>query len=498
MGNRGEWLISSRVLARVSRWLWAAVLVCLPVTSFRYFLFLGESTQVRPLALYPLVVLFPILLLRWWRGEVRRSLPGSLVVWAAFLAAAALSSAMGALNPPIPLRGSEYIERVTRAWVTAGIGTMFFVSAIWMNQDEEQVRYSARWLLVGLCLHFVWSLVQALSFYTSFLPRPVLREWQMAFLMRAPIKNRRFSGLAFEPSWLAGQLLTLYLPWLIAALLTHRRVFRERWIEPVLLVATVVLLMLTYSRGGIVYSLVTTLIVVVGPGRAETKQLLRAGWAWVWRGKRSEERVSWRQRVLTALIVAGIGIVAGGAGFLLVQKPYFQALFSAWERADTLEEYIIQNYAGGRAAYVWAALGVYGDHPWWGAGLGASGLTMYNHLPDFAKTTVFDIARQLAPDSQAVPNPKSMPARLLAETGLIGTALFLAFSLSLAGEVRRLLRSPGGRFFGLVGIFTWIAVLLYNMTQDSFATPNLWINLGILLGLANGGSASISEPKETS
>ena len=37
--------------------------------------------------------------------------------------------------------------------------------------------------------------------------------------------------MAYEPSWLAGQIATVYLPWLLAAALTRVRVFRFRWLE---------------------------------------------------------------------------------------------------------------------------------------------------------------------------------------------------------------------------------------------------------------------------
>ncbi len=109
---------------------------------------------------------------------------------------------------------------------------------------------------------------------------------------------------------------------------------------------------------------------------------------------------------------------------------------------------------------------------------------MYDYLPNFSKTSLFEIARQLDPSSHAIPNPKSMYIRLLSETGLIGMALFLALQFSMLADMRSLLRSGAKRVFGLAGIFTWIAILLYNATQDSLATPNLWINLGILIGLA--------------
>jgi O-antigen ligase len=100
-------------------------------------------------------------------------------------------------------------------------------------------------------------------------------------------------------------------------------------------------------------------------------------------------------------------------------------------------------------------------------------------------TTVPEIARQLSPENRLYPNPKNMYARLLAETGLVGFILFVAFLFSLLADSLIALRqtSPRLRFLGIAGLFSWIAIALYNVTQDSFATPNLWINLGILAGM---------------
>jgi hypothetical protein len=39
------------------------------------------------------------------------------------------------------------------------------------------------------------------------------------------------------------------------------------------------------------------------------------------------------------------------------------------------------------------------------------------------------------------------------------------------------------RYLGIAGLFSWLAVAMYNVTQDSFATPNIWINFGILAGM---------------
>jgi O-antigen ligase len=76
--------------------------------------------------------------------------------------------------------------------------------------------------------------------------------------------------------------------------------------------------------------------------------------------------------------------------------------------------------------------------------------------------------------------------RLLAETGLVGFFLFVAFQLSLLGDALAALNRSLSmwRYVGMAALFTWLSLLIYNMTQDSFATPNLWINLGMLAGLS--------------
>lgn len=78
-----------------------------------------------------------------------------------------------------------------------------------------------------------------------------------------------------------------------------------------------------------------------------------------------------------------------------------------------------------------------------------------------------------------------MYVRLLAETGLIGLFVFVAFLFSVLGDALQALRSGTllKRYLGIAGVFSWFAVALYNTTQDSFATPNIWINFGILVGM---------------
>ena len=461
-------------VASLTRFLWGAALFTLPVTSFRYFPGMGEGTLVRPLAFYPIALLGLVLAVQLWRGKT--SLPRTgvwipLTVLVLFLLAA---SSYGALLNPLSLRGQDYFGRVMRAWVTVLIGLSFFITAVWMNRSEAELRFTLRWLLAGFGMDVLWSGVQALAFYTPLLEKVTVTHWQLIFSMRELVRTNRVSGMAYEPAWLAGQIATTYLPWLVAALLTGIRVTRFKAYELILLGLAGLLLLATYSRGGLLTALAALLLTLLFAGRAE----IRSGWIWFRAGF---------QRGGALLLRLGISLLVigalTGAGLFLSQKGYVSRLFNS--NAGSLEEFIIENSAGARAAYTFGALGAYAESPWLGVGLGASGFYIYDHLPDWSLTTVPEIARQLSPENRLYPNPKNMYARLLAEAGLIGFFLFIAFQFSILGDVLTALQGKSGlmRYLGIAGLFSWLAISMYNATQDSFATPNIWINLGIVAGM---------------
>jgi len=456
------------------RFTWAAVLLTLPVTSFRYFPG-DDGTYVRPLALYPLTVLALILFIQLARRKISFPAAGALTPLLAFLLAAAAAGVLGLLLSPVPVRGQDALGRIARAWATILIGVAFFGASVWINRTEVDLRFTLKWLLAGLVLDMLWSSVQGATFYLHVLPKPLVTHWQRAFSMRELIRTNRVSGLAYEPSWLAGQLATVYLPWLFASVLTGQRLTRHKWLEPGLFVLALVLLLATYSRGGLLTVAVAAALTLLFVGRDQ----IRAAAIWLFTGYRGGRRLGLK---IGSLIL--MALAAAGALLFLEQKGYIARLWST--QASSVEDFLIANSAGARAAYTWSALAAYGEHPWLGVGPGASGLYMYNHLPDWALTTVPEIARQLSPDSALYPNPKNLYVRLLAETGLIGFFLFLAFQFFVLGDALAALRQGSRlwRFLAVAGIFTWFALVVYNMTQDSLAIPNLWINLGVLAGMS--------------
>ncbi len=469
----------------VIRFLWALVLLTLPVTSFRYFPFLGRSTQVRPLAAYPLALLLPLLLFRWLRRRTDR-LPDSLTLFGAFLAVALAMTALGALYAPPELRGQTYWGRALRAWVTVGLGTAFFLAAIWMNRDEADIRFSLRWLFLGFAVDVLWSGVQAVTFYTPLLEKRVVTMWQLAFSIRELVGTNRVSGMAFEPAWLAGQIATLYLPWLVAAILARYSFGRHRSYLPLLLLVVAFgLLLMTYSRGGLFITLLATGLTTLFTGREDMARV----WEWFVSAFRDGEAplnrklLGWTLRLGVIILILSTAV---GVFLFLGQKGYFSRLWST--SADSLLDYIIANHAGARTAYAVSATRIFLTHPWTGVGLGASGFYMYGNLPEWALTRLPEIAWHLDPGARLFPNPKNIYLRLLAETGLSGFIIFLTFYLAILSDILSVLHSSQEnafrRFLGVAGLFTWLAVGMLNLTQDSLAIPRMWINLGMVIGVA--------------
>lgn len=458
-------------LERAARFLWGLVLLTLPVTSFRYMPDFMGRTLIQPLAFYPLALLLPILLVLFWRNR-RVPLPANATLLLAFLFFVLLGSLLGMLAAVLPLRGAQYEERVLRGWFSLLAGLAFFFAAFWMNRSEKDLHNSLKWIYAGLALTIAWSLVQAVAVNTPLIPRNLVNQIQLTFSVR-PLLARRISGFSYESAWLADQIVILYLPWVFAALITSRRLFKQLWVEPLLIVMSFAVLVFTYSRGGLFSAALCILAVSILMGRG----IIKRGWAWL-RSPLSAPGLWLRLGVVLLLVLT---LVA--AGSFLSRYEYFANIWSLGEQEDPLA-YLVDIGAGQRLAYAIAGYQVYEQQPLTGVGLGASGLYLLPQYPDWA-VLIPEVARQLSPDSSLIPNTKSLYVRLLAETGLPGFWLFVAFLGSFLAFILRMQASASSflRFVAVAGLFAWIGIALRNLTQDSFTLPIMWVMLGLLAGL---------------
>jgi O-antigen ligase len=473
-------LISPDWLPKLKRFLWGAVLLALPVTSFRYMPFLGSDTQVKPLSLLPAALLLLVLLAQC--VQERR-----MVLWdnhylplIAFILLAGAASAIGYLLAPAQLYSYTYPGRVIRAWLSFGVGLVFLLTSVCMNRNEEDLKFTIKWIYLGLIAEVGWSVVQLLQIYFNVIPS--LDTIQKTVMMAGLPPNDRISGLALEPSWLAAQVIVIYLPWAVAAFLKNVQWgISRKWLLPIF-AACLFLLVFSYSRAGILIAAAALALTFLGAGWQNVQQ----GWKWFILPIRNKIvfkqplEVGFRVVILVALL-AGL---AGGA-IVLSRNKYFAQI---WQSDKTnLTDYFIDIYAGPRLAYSVAGWTIFEQHPWTGVGLGGVGLYMIQALPDWAHINISETAQLLSPDNNVIPNTKNLYTRLLAETGILGFWAFLTFYLLMLGTLLRMIRSKKRTltYLGTASLMGWLAIVLLGVTQDSLAMPLVWIPFGILIGMAS-------------
>jgi O-antigen ligase len=480
-------LFAPERLERITRFLWALVLVVFPVTSFPFIPFLGTNTQVRPLSIYPVALLLVLLGIRCFQERRLLFWNNALLPLLVFAMAALFSSAVGILFAPLNLYQVSYEGRVLRAWITLAVGLIFLITSIGMNRDEYDLKFTLKWLYAGFVIQAGWSLVQLFSFYV---PNELLRNAvgnlvnsiQTTFVVAGLAPHQRVSGLTLEPSWLAAQVMTAYLPFAFAALLKRYRWDRHVWLATAILVTNILLLIFTFSRSGILIVAVAMVLTALFAGWQQIKQ----AWRWFLHPFRLTNSTPWRRTIETSLrIFIIIAILAGSIGGinLLGQNSYFAQI---WKSNKTdLVSYLVDIYAGPRLAYAWAGWTIFEQHPWTGVGLGASGQYIRDALPDWAHFNVPEISVFLSPENMTYPNTKNLYVRLLAETGILGFWLFVSFYLLVLAKILTLLRSlrKDVVFIGVAGLFSWLAIVALGLSQDSLAMPTIWLPLGILIGL---------------
>lgn len=464
-------------LKKLSGILFGLVLLTLPVTSFRYFPTWFGRTTIQPLAFYPLALLFPLLVyLLWRRGSLR--LPMEIVPLLAFILVAVLATVFGGLYAPLDVHGISYLDRVLRGWVSLGIGLAFFIASYLAARHVIGVTRALKWLYIGLGATAVWGLIQAVVVHTGIIDLDFIDNLQLSFSLR-PVVNRRISGFANEPAWLSDQLVIFSLPWLVGAILTNYRISRRRWLEPLLLVVCFILLLFTVSRSGIFNGIIVSLLVVLFAGR----HLIRSLRDWFVAPFQAKQRQGWTLRIALVLLVLVLAVVAFS---MLSRYEYFTNLWPI-DLSEGLLHYLQSNFVGARVSYAVAGFRTFSLHPWTGVGFGASGFYLYDLVPEEGINMLPELSRNLSPDSSVLINVKNIYIRLLAETGLIGFWLFVAFFLSILGSIRRLFTAKDSacKFVGTAGFFAWLAIVMRNFSQDSLTFPVMWVVLGMILGFAH-------------
>ncbi|MBC8331657.1 MAG: O-antigen ligase family protein [Anaerolineae bacterium] len=457
-------------MERVQKIFWALFLLTLPVTSFPYFPGgVGGRTEVRPLSIYPLIVL---LLIYTLPRLFTHSTPRTALPLGAFVLVALASTALACTRGIDPDIGISVSSRAVRMTATLLLGAAFYITVAVIPRTVEELRFALRWLYAGFGIALLWGCVQIgyILFYT---PEYFdLIEYLQGFFSVRGLFETRISGMTYEPNWFAEQITFLLMPWLFAAVMSGYSAFRRRWrfvtVELLLLVWASFVLVYTYSRTGyVLWGLQLVLAFLFRGGRKPGRSLN-------WRGIT-------RRLLQVGLMLAVLLAVVFAFGS---RNRYFSRLWSYWTDENATGSYVQYIAVSQRIAYWETAYRIYEDYPWTGIGLGNYTFYFEETLTDRPLYPTPELVYKFTPAEgrNRLVVPKNMFARILAETGLIGSAAFVAFVVAVLGATLYLLLSPERepRYWGLAGLLSLVVFLGVGFSVDSFAIPNMWVVFGLI------------------
>ena len=464
----------------------------LPITSLPLLSSRMGGTLVSPPAIITVMLAAPIwLLLLILR---RLSLPREALPWLAFCGAVVLSSALAFFLPLPPYRSFTPLEAETSAVITFVISAVFYLLfASWLREPRD-FAWILRAVNLGGMLILAWSLAQLYVVlvqdgnYPGLMVR--MHSWISIRSLGDRIFTLRLTGLAFEPSWLAHQLNLVYLPlWLgatISGYSSFRKVLRLS-LENVLLILGLIVLVFTYSRIGLLAILLALAYGIFQASRSAVR------WLRAWLIRHNWPASPWLGPLL-GLGLALIYVLAVLALLSILSRsdPRIARLLSMDGLPANLLDFAAQVDFAERVLYWMNGWQVFARYPFLGVGLGNAGFFFREHLP--AVGLRFPEISQILNQALFLPNIKSFWVRLLAETGLLGTSLFLSWYLLLWTSSRNLAAQPSAlmRALGWMGSLSLITFLAEGFSVDSFALPYLWVSLGLLTAasaLARKGKA---------
>jgi len=478
-------------LSIITRIAWALFFITLPVTSFPYFPSgTGGRTLVRPLATYPMVVLLLLLVLP---RLFKRPLPKTFLALLAFTLAALISTVFAFTADIEVLRGITPLSRLVRNLATLGLGIAFYFTATLLNESWDELKQSLRWMYVGFGAALLWGTIQIPIVILNSTTYYRLINFFQSFISTRKLFTTRISGLTYEPKWFAEQICFLLLPWLIASVLTQRSSFSWRWrkvtVEWVLLGWAVIVLLFTFSRTGM---FLLVLLAFIG-------YLLYNAPISAFRPHRVNEGIerpkkTWQRRIIeigsVVLIVIATLYVVGS------QNAYFSRLWRYWTEAKSRNKTYFEFIAVEQRFVYWeTALNIFSEDPWLGVGLGNYAFYFDDNLPNRPWDMQKEIVRQITPGEgrDRLITPKNLVARLIAETGILGTGAFLVFVLAVIGCTLYLWFSPSSdqKFWGLSAFLALIVFGFVVFSFDSFALPNMWVVFGLITAASH-----LPDPKE--
>ena len=483
--------------SRILTWNWYLIFALIPFTGLTILASLSGS-MVAP----PSVVFVMILAVLWLIPYVLKKgkLPIQTLPMLFFFLAALVSTALAFFVITPEYKDVSFARNVLKGFVTLVLGLITYIVIASFPKKTSQIKKALQIINWAGFAVLGWTAIR-LGYWYIFHSYPNWLETIQEFFSTVNLSTGRALGFTMEPSWLAHQLNMLFLPFWLAAAIQNTTVHSKKALgisfENILLVGGIITMMLTLSRAGIAaFFLVIALVFVIMNKRLVT-----------WLGERFSrkkkepsdfpaKRASIRKTLITiGLILTYIVLIVIVAILLTKLDPRMATLFNFnFQGQNAILDYANNLKFGERVAYWAAGWNIFNSHPVLGVGVGLAGYYIPSNLPSYSWGMVE--VRSIAYRSSMLFNIKSLWIRILAETGLIGFAIFLGWVLVIFLSSRFLIKNENilMKTIGWAGIFMLLAMILDGFSVDSFALPYIWATTGLVTAASSIALSSKVKP----
>ncbi len=469
--------------SRILNWNWYLIFALIPITGLTLLASLAGS-MVAPLS----VVLVLILAVLWLIPYLlkRGTLPMQAVPILVFGLAALVSTALAFFVITPEYKNISFLRNVLKGIVTLVLGLITYLVIASFPKKTSQIKKALQIINWAGFAILAWTALR-LGYWYIFHDYSSWVTSIQRFFATGTLTTGRALGFTMEPSWLAHQLNMLFLPFWLAATIQKSTVHPKRVLgisfENILLVGGIITMMLTLSRAGIAAFFLVIAMLFVIYNRRFVNWLQEKFQA---KKKDSEKvqvkRIRFRKALITvSLILIYLLIVVLVAILLTKLDSRMATLFNFnFRNQNAFLDYANNLKFGERVAYWVAGWNIFNGHPVVGVGVGLAGYYMPSNLPSYSWGMVE--VRSIAYRSSMLFNIKSLWVRILAETGLVGFAIFLGWLFVIFLSARYLLKNENSlmRTIGWAGIFMLVAMILDGFSVDSFALPYIWATTGLV------------------
>jgi hypothetical protein len=490
-------------LDNVGEIIWAIAMICLPITSFPLFTQFSGSL-VAPFSILPFGILMiltslPILLRKG-------SLPKESIPLMAFTLFVIISCAAAYFIYIPGFKGRTVTGQEIRALFTLAVGITFYLVTVTWIKTIGKLKTTWKYITIGGFISLAWAAIQAYFIFKHYNAYPSwVQAIQSLLAVRSPsfIPNTgRVSGMTYEASWFAHQMVIVYLPIWIAATYHKTSAFSFRLfrisVENILLVFGILAFFLSSPRIGLVSLFLMTAYLFIKINLVVHRRIVSylSGTRKFTFTQPDGSPKLYVGALASFSMIAVYIVVLGGAILFSIQRDWRLATLvsdpptpreivgALMLDQPTLLELSHRFVFLERMVYWLNGWNTFNLHPWLGVGLGNAGFFFPEQAPALGWSSP-EIRSVLYYWTQ-LPNVKSLWFRLLAETGLVGFSLFACWLFVLYQSSKFSQDHPNStiKTFAFAGQLALLAFLGESLSIDSFALPYFWVVAGIVAGLA--------------